>query len=405
MRVLSGRNKGRSGWFAAGLAGWGLLAGAAGAAAGEAGGGSAGAEYQTAGVENGLPVFRDAAVERMRFPLAWSRQRYPDFQDWRDLARAKVRDCLLNPPPEAAWEAVVLAEEDRGGHVARKVVFNLTGDSRVLALMTLPKGRGPFPAVLLLHDHGAKFDIGKEKVIRPWSGDAERAASAQAWVERYYAGRWLGDELADRGYVCLATDALNWGDRGGGGFEGQEKLSSNLLHLGMSLAGVIAWEDLRAAEFLAGQPEVDSRRVAAMGLSMGGFRTWQVAALSDRIGAGVSVCWMNTVAYLMTAGNNQTKGSSAYTMTHPGLLDDLDYPDIASLACPKPMAFYAGTQDSLFPVAGVEAAFAKMRAVWSAQGAGNQLVTRLWEAPHTFNGEMQEAAFAWLDGVLQPGKK
>ncbi len=362
------------------------------------------ADYQTAGVVESLPVFYRTVEARLAFPLSWTSGNFTDFAAWREQARAKVRRCLLAPPPDAPWNARVIDEEDRGTYVARKVVLNLTGDSRVLLLMTLPKGSGPFPAVLLLHDHGAKFDIGKEKVIRPWAIAPEKIASAESWVKDNYGGRFLGDELARRGYVCLATDALNWSDRGGGGYEGQQALAGNLLHLGMSFAGVIAWEDLRAAEFLAQQAEVDPQRIAAMGWSMGGFRTWQVAALSPHISAGVAVCWMNTVTHLMSPGNNETRGGSAYTMTHPGLLDDLDYPDIASLACPKPMLFFNGRQDHLFPAAGVEAAYAKMHQVWDSQGVGDRLVTRFWDVPHTFNADMQDVAFAWLDRVLSARK-
>ena len=44
----------------------------------------------------------------------------------------------------------------------------------------------------------------------------------------------------------------------------------------------------------------------------------------------------------MVPGNNQTTGQSAFSMTHPGLANLLDYPDVASLACPKPMLFQCG---------------------------------------------------------------
>ncbi len=356
-------------------------------------------DHQTEGVVDNLPVFTRQVIARTAHQLAWRAETFPDFDAWRRQARAKVMSCLLASPPDAPWDMTVLDEEDRGSHLARKLAFNLTRDSRVLAYLTIPKGTGPFPAVLLLHDHGARFDIGKEKVIRPWGIAPGKVESAQAWVDQNYEGRFLGDELAQRGYVCFATDALNWSDRGGGGYDGQQKLAANLLHLGMSLAGLMAWEDLRAAEFLAQQPMIEPTRIAAMGWSMGGFRAWQVAALSDRIAAAVAVCWMSTVDQLMVPGNNQTRGSSAYNMVHPGLLDSLDFPDVASIACPKPVVFFNGRQDRLFPVAGVEAAYAKMRRVWSAQGKADQLVTRLWDVPHTFNAAMQDEAFAWLDRV------
>jgi dienelactone hydrolase len=112
------------------------------------------------------------------------------------------------------FEPRVLSEHNRGSYVARKVAFNLTGDSRVTALMLSPKSPGPHPAVLLLHDHGAKFDIGKETVIQPWGEPPEKIDAARQWAGQYCGGRFIGDELARRGYVCLATDMLNWSDRG-----------------------------------------------------------------------------------------------------------------------------------------------------------------------------------------------
>jgi dienelactone hydrolase len=197
---------------------------------------------------------------------------------------------------------------------------------------------------------------------------------------------------------------LNWSDRGGGGYEHQQALAANLLQSGTSFAGLIAHEDLRAAEFLATQTEVDSKRIAAMGSSVGGYRTWQLSALSDRIVGGVSVCWMATRKGLMVPKNNQTVGQSAFTMIHPGLGNQLDYPDVASIACPKPMMFLCGKRDTLFPVESIEEAFGKMRRVWESQHASTNLATRLYDAPHEFNALMQAEAFAWLDAWFRPAK-
>jgi len=354
------------------------------------------ADFQRPGVDRNLPVFYKKLSERLDFPLSWLSGNFRGFDVWRKAARDKVMQHLLPPPTSAPFDPVIVDEQDRGTHLARKVVLNITADSRVLSLMAVPKGEGPFPGALILHDHGARFDIGKEKAIRPWNDRPERIRSAKQWVEQYFGGRFIGDELARRGYVCLCIDALNWSDRGGGGYEGQQALAANLLHLGTSFAGLIAHEDMRAAQFLATQPGVDPERIAAIGFSMGAFRAWQAAALSEHIRARIAVRWMATVKGLVVPGNSQTLGQSAFTMIHPGLFNYLDYPDVASIACPKPMLFYNGEDDVLFPIASVEEAYAKMRRVWESQGAGIRLETKLWKAGHIFDLTMQDAAFSWL---------
>ena len=360
--------------------------------------------YQKNIIQGNLPPFSQTRLAQQAYPLSWLSGGFKDYALWRSTARAKVMECLLTPPDVVPFRAVVIAEQDRGSYIAHKLVLSISADSRVLGYLLVPKGEGPFPAILLMHDHGGKFDIGKEKVVRPFDESPERVQSAQEWVEKLYGGRFLGDELARRGYVCFATDVLNWSDRGGAGYEGQQALASNLLNLGMSFAGLIAWEDIYAAQFLAGLPEVDSTRIISMGLSMGSFRAWQVAALSDHVAGCVAVCWMGTRSGLLVPGGNLTRGQSSFTTTHPGLSNELDYPDVASLACPKPVLIYSGEKDKLFPAPCVQDAFNKMRKVWDSQHAGENLVTKFWNAGHEFNRDMQEEAFQWLDQHFKPKK-
>jgi dienelactone hydrolase len=164
----------------------------------------------------------------------------------------------------------------------------------------------------------------------------------------------------------------------------------------------MAYEDVRSAEFLASLQEVDQNRIGALGFSMGSFRAWQVAALTDTISAAVSVCWMTTIKGVMVPGNNVLRGQSAFFMTHPGLSNYLDYPDVASLACPKPMLFFNGDQDTLFPVSSVNEAYTKMKAVWQSQNAAHKLTTKMWSGKgHTFVDVMQDEAYQWLDVNLK----
>lgn len=347
------------------------------------------------GVRDAMPAFYPALKARLTFPMAWTPAQ-TDLPAWRRAGRAKVWEATLQAPDRTPFAPSLIDETDRGAYLVRRIAFNLSADVRTSALLLVPKGAWKFPAALMLHDHGSKFDIGKEKLIEP-ADDAVRAASARQWAARYFSGRFPGDALARRGYVVLAVDALGFGERGVMSAESQQAVASNAFNLGTSLAGMMALEDARAAEFLASMPEVDAGKVAAVGFSMGAFRAWQVAALSDSVSAVIAVNWMATADGLMVPGNNQLRGSSSWNMLHPGLLRYLDYPDVASLAAPKPALFFAGETDRLFPIESVRIAFGKMHRVWRAWDAEGRLDTRILPGGHAFDERTQDSAFDWLD--------
>ena len=167
-------------------------------------------EYIRYGMADKLPRFRESRINEMDFPLRYVPNGSLPFEKWRERAREKYLESLLIPPPKAPFEPTVVAIEDRGSYEARKIIFNLSSYSRVLAYLLIPKGEGPFPAIIALHDHGAHFSIGKEKVIRPFAESQERMEDAKKWIDQCYGGRFFGDELAKRGYVVFAMDALFW---------------------------------------------------------------------------------------------------------------------------------------------------------------------------------------------------
>ena len=128
---------------------------------------------------------------------------------------------------------------------------------------------------------------------------------------------------------------------------------------------------------------------------MGAYRSWLLAALSDHVKAAAAVCWMVTTDEQMTFKYKRTE-NGGFANCLPGLRRWLDYPHIASIACPKAMLFINGSQDKLFPVAGVEKAFATMRATWQSQGADDRLETELWDIPHSCPIRAQQRVLDFL---------
>jgi len=343
-----------------------------------------------------MPSLAYRLRDDLTFPLAYSGTE--PFRDWQERTRAHVLDTLGITSNASCNESVI--EKWAGeGYCGSRLELSFANGEKAQAYLLKPDAAGPHPAVLLLHDHGSHFSIGKEKMIRPPAGDPA-VDDARSLADRFYGGRHIGDVLVKLGYVVLSVDALGWGSRQGNGYEGQQALAANLMQFGVSLASVVALEDIAAARFLASLPQVDAARIASFGFSLGGFRAWQAAALSNDINACVSCSWMGTLQKLMRPGNNQLRGQSAYYMLHPPLAGKLDYPDIACLAAPKPALFLSGDADRHFPAEAAGEAFAKLASSWAAAGAGEQLQTKIWQGPHLFPIEQQDAAIGWMQRIF-----
>ena len=339
-----------------------------------------------------LPVYADSLIADLKYPLAWGNCGISNFSLWKKIARQKVFNCMLTPPPapptERAGESypyTVLFEEQRDGYKARKIEIRLSRYYTVPAYILIPDGKGPFPAINALHDHGGHLFIGKEKMIRPLAcEDSTVIKDAEEWLAGY-EGQFMGDYLARHGYVVFSADAPMWGERGqkeGARRDRYEMIAGNMMMYGIDLSAYMTYDDIAGTEFLASLPEVDENRIGCTGWSMGAYRTWMLSALSDHIKAGAAVCWMVTTDEQMSLKYSRTE-NGGFANCFPGLRRWLDYPHIASIACPKPMLFINGSQDKLFPVAGAKKAFATMHEVWKSQDADDKLETELWDMPHS----------------------
>jgi len=368
-----------------------------------------------------LPVYADSLLKDLTYPMAWGNSTITDFNEWKKTARQKVFDCMLAPPPLAnvnpnpnAGKKVdvvvdvnvnILATEQREGYRALKIEIPLSRYYTVPAYLLVPDGDGPFPAINALHDHGAHLFIGKEKMIRPLACEEDTVkADADAWAKNLYEGQYVGDYLAQHGYVVFSADAPMWGERGqqeGPRRDKYDMIAGNMMMYGIDLSAYMTYDDLAATEFLATLPYVDADRIGAVGCSMGAYRAWMLAALSDHIKAAACICWMTTTDEQLSFKYKRTE-NGGFANCLPGLRRWLDYPHIASLACPNAMLFINGRQDKLFPEAGAEKAFRIMHDVWRSQGADDQLETELWDMGHSCPQRAQERALQFLDKHLKP---
>ena len=132
--------------------------------------------------------------------------------------------------------------DDRGDHVTERLGFETQAGEAVNGILTRPNADGPFPAILYIHAHGNRYDIGARELL-----DGRPALQGA-----------LGPVLAGSGFVTLAIDLPGFGGRTA---QSESALAKARLWRGRSLAGQMLGELASALAWLAAGPM--STRVAS----------------------------------------------------------------------------------------------------------------------------------------------
>jgi dienelactone hydrolase len=366
-----------------------------------------------------LYPFVQQQAARSPLELSFLQPRFRALRAWQETARAKVLEHLFYSPPAVSAQPELINRTDRGDYIEEYLTFQTTPDLRVPAYVLIPKKATlPAPGVVVLHCHGGFYLWGKEKVVEL---ENEHPALSE-FKQQLYDGRSIGTELVRRGCVVITIDMFYWGDRrmlladdppsyrdshlmtrediasfNRRSQQNEQLLARSLFTAGITWPGVMLWDDIRTLDYLASRPEVDAGRLGCVGLSVGGYRSFLLAALDSRIKAAVDVGWMSSLASNIERHVINTIGFSFHIV---GLYRYLDLPDLAALIAPRSVFVINGSRDALFPLAGVEAAFKKIEQCFRKAGVPERQRCRLYDAPHQFNLSMQADAWQWLDQAL-----
>jgi dienelactone hydrolase len=361
------------------------------------------------------PFIASQAVKG-EFPLSFLNGRFRSLPAWKRRARGKLLDLLDYAPPQCPHRPEIVERTDCGDYFREKLYFNTTPDVRVPAYVLVPKNaKLPAPGIVALHDHGAFYFWGKEKLVEL---EDEHAALTK-FKKQSYDGHSTASVLARQGYVVIVIDMFYWGERrmlldkdpadwrerpkditaeriaafNQRASQNEQLVGRTIYAAGFTWPGVMFWDDLRTVDYLVTRPEVDKKRIGCVGLSVGGLRSCHLAALDDRIKAAVVVGWMTSIPAQLRRHVVNTIG---HTKVVPGLYRHMDYPDVAALAMPSALLVINGRKDTLFAPEGVRAAFDKLTACYQKAKVPEKLCLRMYDTPHEFNAEMQAEAWVWL---------
>lgn len=244
--------------------------------------------------------------------------------------------------------------------------------------LLVPTGDQPthgWPAVVLLHDHGARFEKGWEKVIG-------------TDPESYYSGMAIGDSLVAQGYVVYCIDALYWGSRRSS--LTQQQFSDSLGGPGEWYARVLA-DDQASVRYLQSLPFVDSSRIAVAGFSYGAYRAWNLAAETPSVAVCIAAHWMTTLA-------QNRYNDSWLCMVRK---NQRPFEQIAANIAPRPFLLQYGTQDKLFPLSAVDSCVHYIDSVYQKTNDKRPMTNHVFRAEsydcgHVFTHEHLKNWLIWL---------
>ena len=352
-------------------------------------------------IKNNMPIYINHMLKQHTYTL--NPDNYKNTKNWKKKARKTILKKAQKFPPDTTLTYQITDTQQRNGYKIHKITYTLSAWTTANAYLLTPDTAKQAPAILILHDHGAHFTIGKEKIAKPFNTDTTTQQEAQKWVQQHYDNTFLADDYAQKGYVVLVTDALMWGERqtiGGTKYNQQQAIAHTLQQLGYSLGGIMLHDDLKALKLLTSLPYVDKNNIGCLGFSMGAYRAWMLAATTQQIKATAAICWMTTTHAQLTPPQ-KPKGGSDYTITIPGLSQHLDYPHIAATISPRPLLLINGTKDKLFPTQAVQQAYDIITKIYKKDKALQNLTLQLCDTHHTFNKQQQNTTHQFFQQHLR----
>jgi dienelactone hydrolase len=277
----------------------------------------------------------------------------------------------LPPVTKDPIPAKLVLEEEREGYVLEKLVLYLNGAEPVPAYFVKPKHiEGPTPVILYNHAHGGLYEVGKDELLNGTD---------------YLQQPSYAVELTKMGFSALCIDMWGFGDRYGHG-KTESEYFKEMLWNGQVLWGMMVYDSLQAARYLASRPDVDAERIGTLGISMGSTMAWWVAALEPRIKVCVDMCCMTDFHSLIETRRLDAHGVYYYV---PGLLKHFTTAQINALIAPRPHLSLNGIYDTLTPPGGLEKIDKELRGVYAEEGAPEAWEMKSYGVGHRETPEMR----------------
>ena len=153
--------------------------------------------------------------------------------------------------------------------------------------------------------------------------------------------------LTSMGYGVWAIDAWGFEERSG---IAESELFKQFLLTGRTLWGMRIFDVLSLIDYLETREDIDTQRIATMGLSMGGLLSWWTSALDERVKVCIDLASQVEVETLL---KHQMLDCHGYYYYIPNLLKEYTTLAIQQKIAPRKRLTIVGTNDRMCPTEGV----------------------------------------------------
>lgn len=304
-----------------------------------------------------------------------------DFKKRQARIKAKFIDALGGFPKKTPLKARVVGKMHKEDYHIEKVIYDSRPEHHVTAILYLPKGKGPFPGVLVPCGHSS-------------NGKAAEAYQRVCIL------------MAKNGMAVLCYDPIGQGERHQLlNKSGKPAIPSSTsehtmvgvgaLLVGKNVATYRIWDGIRSMDYLASRPEVDARRLGCTGNSGGGTLTAYLMALDDRIVAAAPSCYITSLERMFETigpqdGEQNITGQVAFGMDHA---------DYLTLRAPKATKMLVATRD-FFDIDGAWKTFREAKLLYGLLGYGERVSLFEYNDTHGFSKPRRQAAARWMSRWL-----
>jgi len=230
--------------------------------------------------------------------------------------------------------AQVVGIEERNGYLLESLMLDLNGLEKVPAYFAKPVDvEGALPTIIFNHSHGGNFDQGKEELLNSSS---------------YLQSPSFVEEITRLGFAVCSIDMWGFNERKG---KQESELVKEMLLYGQTLWGMRLYDNISLLDYLETRSDVDSSRLATIGMSMGGLMSWWLAALDERIKVTVDIAGQVHIETLIQKRGLDHHGFYYYV---PGFLKHVSTLAVQELIVPRPRLSLAGRDDRLCPIEGAQ---------------------------------------------------